>query len=256
MAQELAIVTGGAAGIGLAVTTRLAHFGDVVVADLDQAAVEAASQRGFDGQVIDVTSSSDWRRLAAYVRDRYGRLDTLVNNAGTAHIAALTDSTDEQIRRVLDTNVFSVLVGVRECWQLLRESHGNVVNIASVSALVGQDAAASYVASKGAVVSVTRALAVEGAPHGIRVNSVCPGSTMTDLLARHFASLPDGEEVRQRLEQRHPIGRLLTPDDIAPAIVQLSRPESAAITGTNVVVDGGLTATFDYGTSFAGGGNA
>jgi NAD(P)-dependent dehydrogenase (short-subunit alcohol dehydrogenase family) len=129
-----------------------------------------------------------------------------------------------------------------------------VVNVASVSALVGQDAAAAYVASKGAVVALTRALAVELAPHGVRVNSVCPGSTATPLLARHFDALPDGEQARQRLIERHPIGRLLTAEDIAPTIVHLTRPEAGAITGANFVVDGGLTATFDFGSSFAGGG--
>src|SRR5919107_665057 len=115
-------------------------------------------------------------------------------------------------------------------------------------AIVGQDAAAAYVASKGAVVAVTRALATELAAHGVRVNSVCPGSTMTPLLERHFASIPDGEEAHRRLVARHPIGRLLTPADVEPTIVHLTRPEAGAITGSNIVVDGGLTATFDYGT--------
>jgi NAD(P)-dependent dehydrogenase (short-subunit alcohol dehydrogenase family) len=99
-------------------------------------------------------------------------------------------------------------------------------------------------------------LAVELAPHGVRVNCVCPGSTDTPLLRRHFASIPQGEQARQRLIARHPIGRLLTPDDVAPAIALLASEAAAGVTGAVWVVDGGLTATFDYGTTFAGGGGA
>jgi NAD(P)-dependent dehydrogenase (short-subunit alcohol dehydrogenase family) len=254
MAAHVAVVTGGGSGIGLAVARLLREYGDVVVADRDPAALATARDAGYDAVEMDVTSSPDWRRLAGHVRERYGRLDTLVHNAGTAHIASLVDTSDADLKRVLDTNVLSVLIGTREMWALLVEGGGSVVNVASVSALVGQDRAAAYVASKGAVVAVTRALAVELAPHGVRVNSVCPGSTMTPLLERHFARLPDGEQAKQRLTERHPIGRLLTPADIAPTIVHLTRPETSAVTGTNVVVDGGLTATFDFGSSFAGGG--
>jgi NAD(P)-dependent dehydrogenase (short-subunit alcohol dehydrogenase family) len=254
MGTQLALVTGGASGIGLATARLLARHGEVIVVDRDRARLEAVAAEGFDTVEADVTSTDSWRALAASVRERHGRLDVLVHNAGTAHIAPLVKTPDEEFRRVLDTNVLSVLVGTREMWDLLVTARGCVVNVASVSALVGQDAAAAYVASKGAVVALTRALAVELAPHGVRVNSVCPGSTATPLLARHFDALPEGERARQRLIDRHPIGRLLTAEDIAPTIVHLTRPDASAITGANFVVDGGLTATFDFGSSFAGGG--
>jgi NAD(P)-dependent dehydrogenase (short-subunit alcohol dehydrogenase family) len=254
MGAQLALVTGGASGIGRATARLFAEHAQVVVVDRDRAQLAAAADEGFDTVEADVTSTDCWRRLAAHVRDRYGRLDVLVHNAGTAHIAPLVETPDEDLRRVLETNVLSVLVGTREMWDLLVAARGCVVNVASVSALVGQDAAAAYVASKGAVVALTRALAVELAPHGVRVNSVCPGSTATPLLDRHFDALPEGKQARNRLIQRHPIGRLLTAEDIAPTIVHLSRPSSGAITGANFVVDGGLTATFDFGSSFAGGG--
>lgn len=256
MDQRVSVVTGGGSGIGLAVARALFSAGPVVVADHDPAAIAAAAETGLDALEVDVTSTEAWRHLIRHVAARYGRLDILVHNAGTAHIASLPDTSDADFARVLDTNLLSVLLGTREAWDLLVASKGCVVNVASVSAVVGQDRAAAYVASKGAVVALTRALAVELAPHGVRVNSVSPGATMTPLLERHFASLPDGAEAKRRLAARHPIGRLLTPDDIAPTVVHLTRPEAAAITGTNVIVDGGLTATFDYGSSFAGGGAA
>lgn len=254
MGTHVSVVTGGGSGIGLAVARTLVAQGHVVVVDRDTSALADAKAEGFDAVHADVGSTDDWRHLIMHIRTRYGRLDALVHNAGTAHIAALVESSDQDFHRVLDTNVLSVLIGTREAWNLLVDSRGCVVNVASVSALVGQDRAAAYVASKGAVVALTRALAVEFAPHGVRVNSVCPGSTMTPLLERHFANLPEGEEAQRKLVQRHPIGRLLTPEDIAPTIVHLTQPSAAAVTGANFVVDGGLTATFDFGSSFAGGG--
>lgn len=252
MEGRVSVVTGGASGIGLATARALAHKGPVVVADRDVSAVERDAS--FDAVEVDVTSSEDWRRLVAHVDQHYGRIDALVHNAGTAHIASLRDTSDADLERVLRTNVLSVLIGTREAWDLLVRARGCVVNVASVAAVVGQDRAAAYVASKGAVVAVTRALAVELAPYSVRVNSVCPGSTDTPLLERHFARLPHGDEARRKLVDRHPIGRLLTPEDIAPTIVHLTEPGAAAITGANFIVDGGLTATFDFGSTFSGGG--
>lgn len=255
MGPFVAVVTGGGSGIGLATARLLAAQGaDVVVADVSEIALTTARVEGFTALRTDVSRSEDWARLAGFVAERHGRLDALVHNAGVAHIAPLVESTDEDIESVLRVNVLSVLYGTRACWDLLVAGGGSVVNVASVSALVGQDRSAAYVASKGAVVAVTRALAVELAPHGVRVNSVSPGTTLTPLLERHFASLPEGRRARARLEERHPIGRLLTPEDIAPTIVHLLGDGAAAMTGANVVVDGGLTATFDFGSSFAGGG--
>ena len=253
MGQRISVVTGGGSGIGLAVSKQLLEHGPVVAADRDAAALREAEREGCEAVQMDVTSTTDWRRLISHLDRAYGRLDALVHNAGTAHIASLVECTDDDLRTVLDTNVLSVLIGTREAWPLLVRSRGCVVNVASVSAVVGQDRAAAYVASKGAVVALTRALAVELAPHGVRVNSVCPGSTMTPLLARHFERLPHGEEAKQKLIERHPIGRLLTPEDVAPTVVHLTGPGAAAITGANFIVDGGLTATFDFGSSFAGG---
>jgi len=252
--ERVSLVTGGGSGIGLAAARLLRREGPVVVADRDTGACMAAAAEGFDTVTLDVREADQWDKAERHVRDRYGRLDALVHNAGTARIAPLRDTTEEQFLEILRVNLVSVFLGTRAMWDLLVAGRGCVVNVASVSALVGQDAAAAYVASKGGVVSLTRALAVELAPHGVRVNCVCPGSTDTPLLERHFASIPRGDEARDRLVQRHPIGRLLTAEDIAPAIALLASEQAAGVTGAVWVVDGGLTATFDYGTTFAGGG--
>jgi NAD(P)-dependent dehydrogenase (short-subunit alcohol dehydrogenase family) len=248
-------VTGGGSGIGLATARALREHGTVIVADVSDDAIAGAQDEGFETYHLDVRSTASWRALVAALRERHGRLDGLVHNAGIAPIAPLIETSDATVDDVLATNVRSILVGTRESWGLLAASRGSVVVVASVAALVGQDRSAAYVASKGAAVAVTRALALELAPHGVRVNSVCPGTTMTPMLRRHFASLPEPEEVVAHSVRRHPIGRLLVPEDIAPSIVHLLLPErSGAMTGANVVVDGGLTASFDYGNAFAGGG--
>jgi NAD(P)-dependent dehydrogenase (short-subunit alcohol dehydrogenase family) len=253
---RVSLVTGGAGGIGLAAAWLLRRDGPVVVADRDPGARMAAGAEGFDTVALDVREAAQWQAVERHLRERYGRLDVLVHNAGIARIAPLLETGEEQFLDVLRVNLVSVFLGTKCLWDLLVASRGSVVNVASVSALVGQDAAAAYVASKGGVVSLTRALAVELAPHGVRVNCVCPGSTDTPLLERHFDSIPSGEEARARLVERHPIGRLLTAEDIAPAIALLASEQAAGVTGAVWVVDGGLTATFDYGTTFAGGGGA
>lgn len=254
MDNRVTLVTGGAAGIGLAVARELRRYGPVIVADVDAQRLADAQAEGLHPYHLDVRSTDEWVRLAEFLRREYGRLDHLIHNAGIAPIAPLTEATDEQFDATYETNVRAILVGTRELWSLLVDSQASVVTIASAAALVGQNNSAGYVASKGAVVALTRALAVELAPHRVRVNSICPGTTDTPMLRAHFASLPDPEETRNHLIARHPIGRLLTPEDVAPTVVHLAVAElSGGTTGSNVVVDGGLTATFDYGTSFAGG---
>ena len=255
MDPRVSVVTGGASGIGLATARRLTSHGPVIVVDFDQAALEAAAGEGITPYRMDVSDAQAWAELAAHIGQTHGRLDALVHNAAMCRIAPLTDTTNDQFDATYATNVGSVLIGTRELWDLLTGSRGSIVNVASVAALVGQDRSAAYVASKGAVLALTRALAIELAPFGVRVNSVCPGTTMTPLLQRHFQSIPAGDETQAHLTRRHPLGRLLTPEDIAPSIVHLLFEETASgMTGTNIVIDGGLTASFDYGNSFSGGG--
>lgn len=256
MDRRVSLITGGASGIGLAIARMLRDAGPVYVADIDESALSAVEAEGLRPIRLDVADTAAWRGLASRLAAEEGRLDHLVHGAGVAPIAHLTDASDELIDRTYATNVRSVLVGTRELWDLLTASRGSVVSIASVAGVVGQAASAAYVASKGAVISVTRALAIELAPAGVRVNCVSPGTTLTPLLRAHFASLPDGDRAQAQITRRQPLGRLLTPEDIAPTVVHLLSPATAAgITGANYIVDGGLTASFDYGNDFAGGGS-
>lgn len=254
MDQRISVVTGGGSGIGRAVALLLKAHGPVVVPERNAESLERVAADGLVPFPMDVRETDDWRRLSAMLAERFGKVHNVVHNAGVAPIAPLIDSVDADLDLVWNTNVRSILVGTRELWSLLGAAQGSVVNVASVAGLVGQDASAAYVASKGAVIALTRALAIELAPSGVRVNCVSPGTTLTPLLERHFQSIPNGEQAREHMTRRHPLGRLLSPDDVAPTIVHLLSPESAGgITGANFVVDGGLTASFDYGNTFAGG---
>lgn len=252
MDQLVALVTGGGSGIGLETVKCLQQSHRVISADL---AFDASMSDSFGAhkQEIDVTSESAWRNLHALIQSDYGRLDSLVFAAGIAPIQGLSRTSSATIEKVIATNLTSIMLGVQVFWELLKSSKGSIVIVASVAGLVGQNSSAAYCASKGGAISLTRALATELAEFGIRVNSVSPGPTNTKMLQRHFGSLKNGEEARRRLVQRLPIGRLIEPEEVAKSIQFLLSSEASAITGTNLVIDGGLTATFDFGNEFAGG---
>jgi NAD(P)-dependent dehydrogenase (short-subunit alcohol dehydrogenase family) len=252
--DPLMLVTGASSGIGAAVTSELATHAQVIAADLHPPQQDHPTADTVEPRRLDVTDEGDWAELATDLQERPEPLAAIVHNAGTAIIRSVPDTTRQDFLHVLETNLLSVFLGTRALWDRIIRDGTSVVCVASVSALVGQDAASSYVASKGGLVAMVRELAVELAPHGARVNAVSPGSTSTPLLERHFAALDDGGAARDRLIARQPLGRLMQPSDIAPVIAFLCGPGSKGMNGANVVVDGGLTATFDYGSSFAGGG--
>jgi NAD(P)-dependent dehydrogenase (short-subunit alcohol dehydrogenase family) len=251
------VVTGAASGIGRSVALGLAEEGvaGLVLVDADEEALERLCGElpgGGSSQVStipgDVAEEKTWQVAECVVRE--GGLDALVNGAGVARIAGIEETAPEDWRRVVDVNLTSIYLGARHLFPSLRPG-GSVVNVASVAALVGQSRTPAYIASKGGVVSLTRGLAVDYAHRDVRVNVVCPGPTDTPLLRRHFELLGDPEEVRGQLERRVPLGRLLAPEDVAPLILFLASDEARMITGATFVVDGGLSATYDYGAGLA-----
>ena len=250
--EKVALITGGFSGIGREVAKALPADTKVLLADLPNGEVPQLDDR-CSAVSLDVSREDQWEAVAAHTA-QLGRLDYLVFSAGIAPIVSVGDTTAEIARKVLDINVASIITGVRVLWDQLVASTASVVIVGSVAGLVGQNKASAYVASKGAVMALTRALAIEFAPHDVRVNCVAPGPTDTPMIRQHFASLADPEGSRRGLERRMPLGRLLTPEEVAKSIVFLLSPDtSSGINGTTLVVDGGLTATFDYGGEFAGG---
>lgn len=243
----VALVTGAAGGIGRAVVQLLRRRGYAIVAeDISPKVSELAA--GSDGQIVpleaDVALTESARRAVGVAADRFGRLDVLVNNAGLFLRKPTEQCTDEDFDALMATNVRGAFIHAREALPSLAETRGSIVNLASISGLVGMPGQTVYSMTKGAIIQLTRQLAVEHAHRGIRVNAVAPGAVDTDFVARarDAAADPDPAASRAAAISQHPIGRILTPAEIAEAIVFLASPAASAITGAILPVDGGYVA--------------
>jgi NAD(P)-dependent dehydrogenase (short-subunit alcohol dehydrogenase family) len=251
---RIALVTGAGRGIGAATARALAAAGArVILTDLEAPAALADSLGGW-ALAQDVTSEADWDTVMAFARDTAGGLDILVNNAGLFLMKALSETTLEDWKRIQAVNVEGVFLGAKHAAPLLAEraskwrGGASIINLSSVAGLVGSAGTSAYNASKGAVRLLTKSLAMELAPLQIRANSVHPGvieTQMGDEVVAGFsaASGMGDNETRVVLAQRHPLGHMGDVVNIADAIVFLASDRSAFMTGSEVVVDGGLTAS-------------
>ena len=242
------VVTGAARGLGAAIAEACVRHGATVVltdvlADEVGAAAAALGERA-SAQTLDVSDPDSWQQLGAVLRNGNGCPDVLVNNAGIVQPAAIADISVADLRRALDVNVVGTFLGIQTFVELHRELHerrpGSIVNIASVRGMIGSSRAAGYCASKFAVRGLTKAAAVELGPDGIRVNAICPGPIESDMSTGNpqFAAM-DWDAYASRL----PLGHMGRPVDVADAVVWLASDASAFVTGIDLPVDGGLTAT-------------
>ncbi|MFD8424832.1 SDR family NAD(P)-dependent oxidoreductase [Streptomyces sp. NPDC059466] len=233
-----ALVTGGASGIGRATAELLAARGaQVAVLDLDLSQVE----KPLLGHRADVTDDTSVRRAVAAAAQDLGGLDVLVNNAGIGAQGTVEDNDDTEWHRVLDVNVLGMVRTTRAALPHLRESaHAAIVNTCSIAATAGLPQRAVYSASKGAVLSLTLAMAADHLREGIRVNCVNPGTADTPWVGRLLDAAPDPAAERAALEARQPSGRLVSAAEVAGAIAYLASPLSGATTGTALAVDGGM----------------
>lgn len=230
-----AIVTGGASGIGAAVVDLLrARGAHVIVFDRDV-------EPGEDAIRVDVTDAAG---VDAAVQDavaRLGGLDVLVNNAGIGAAGTVADNDDEEWHRVFDVNVVGMVRVTRAALPALRESSdAAIVNTCSVAATAGLPQRALYSATKGAVLSLTLAMAADHVGEGIRVNCVTPGTADTPWVGRLLDAAEDPQAERAALEARQPMGRLVSAAEVAEAIAYLASPAAASTTGTVLAVDGGM----------------
>ena len=247
VAGKVALISGGSGGIGAASAKLLAREGAaVVIADIlvDQGkATEAQiAEAGRRVQFVhlNVTSEESWRWAVKNAIDNFGRLDVVVNSAGVVHRAGVEETTVEDWDRVMDVNVKGVFLGTRAAISDLRKAGGgSIINISSINGLVGSaNSGSSYHASKGAVRIFSKSAAIQYAKDKIRVNSVHPGYVDSPM-TQAYHSVP---EVRQERIGKTPIGRIGTPEDIASGILYLASDESSFVTGSELVIDGGMTA--------------
>jgi NAD(P)-dependent dehydrogenase (short-subunit alcohol dehydrogenase family) len=234
----IAVVTGGASGIGAAVAEELDSRG-ATVAIVDRA---IDGEPTFHAEVADITSDAEVRAAIGRIGARFGAIDILVNNAGIGAAGDIAANDDDEWRRVFDVNVLGIARVTRAALPWLERSDAAaVVNTASVAATNGLPNRALYSATKGAVLSLTYAMAADHLAAGIRVNAVAPGTADTPWVQRLLAAADDPEATAENLRRRQPMGRLVSAGEVAFAVANLASPRAASTTGTVATVDGGLT---------------
>lgn len=242
-----AIVTGAGSGIGRSIALRLASEGArIVLADLDENAANTVSDE-ISGdtlvQRVDVTKAADMEALVARVVSEWGGLDVMVNNAGVGIAATAEDTSEEDYDKVMDVCVRGTFLGMKYAIPAIRDSGGGaVVNMSSIAALVGLKDRAIYCAAKGAILSMTRAAAIDHVEEGVRINCIAPGTVDTPWVQRITSGYDDPEKARETMKARQPHGRLVTSDEIAAMAAYLASDEAGSVIGTCMVVDGGMTA--------------
>jgi len=249
LAHKIAAVTGAGSGIGQAIALLFAAEGARVYAfDLDPEGLRETEAKAAYGLTIsthrlDVTQSDQVRAAWEMIVRESGRLDILVNNAGVG-VAASVDQTEEaDWDRIMAVNMKGVFLGCKYGVPIMKNQGGGVIiNMASVAGMIGVKDRAAYAASKAGVIGLTKAMAVDHAADGIRVNCICPGTVDSPWVGRILADRPDPAAERKAMEARQLLGRMGTPEEIAHAALYLAQPQAAYVHGTALVIDGGLTA--------------
>ena len=248
--NKVALVTGGAPrpGLGSAIADKFASEGAFVfLTDIDEngciASLDVIKNNGGQGAALkhNVTDEKDWDNVFAAIKEQKGQLDILVNNAGISQLGTIDSATSEEYLRVMDTNMHSVFYGTKRAVAMMRETGngGNIINMSSISGIVGIPGNVAYSAAKAGVRLMTKTVAMETAKENIRVNSIHPGLIDTNLLA---GAKQENAENWDMFVQAIPMGRLGDPEDIANCALFLASDQGKYITGAELVVDGGVTA--------------
>jgi 2-keto-3-deoxy-L-fuconate dehydrogenase len=231
MTQRVVLVTGAAGGIGTAIVNRFRRDGEIVVgSDLANSDID-----------VDITNRSSIEAAVAKVLAEHGRIDVLCNNAGIAAVGDVVDASIEDWTSTFAVNVFGLASMSRAVLPHMRASQsGVIINTCSVAASVGLVQRAVYSASKGAVLALTKAMAADELPYGIRVNSVSPGTVWSPWVERVVATTPDPAATVDAMRKRQPLGRMVSVEEVADAVAYLASP-STFTTGSDFLLDGGMT---------------
>jgi len=245
--SKLAVVTGAASGVGKAVAARLLDQGHNVIG-IDRTWPNSVPQNNLIQIVGDVSSDETWSRVASeFKRHPEQPLGMLVINAAKLAVGPLLDLSDESIQETFEVNVWGAIKALKTCLpSMLERGEGKVVAVASVDAFIAEQNLSAYCTSKAALLQLIRTVAVDYAGAGIRANTVCPGAIDTPFFRQHVDAAENPEEFLKVKTDRHPAGRILLPEDVASAVLYLLSDDSRGVNGTQITVDGGLTATFDY----------
>jgi NAD(P)-dependent dehydrogenase (short-subunit alcohol dehydrogenase family) len=245
---KVTVLTGAAGGMGRVAVERFAAEGSTVIAcdvveDPGEEVVARARESSGEYLRTDVSSEHEVAALFARVRERHGRVDVLYNNHGVMVGKPFLETSIDDFDRVIAANLRSVFLTSLHAARLMAErGAGSIVQIASVGGIVGFPGMAAYGAAKGGVVQLTRSMATDLAPHGIRVNAICPGVIDTPMPRRYLENVPDKEGAWRQMEAMHLLKRLGRPQEVVSAALYLASDEASFMTGAVVPVDGGLTA--------------
>jgi NAD(P)-dependent dehydrogenase (short-subunit alcohol dehydrogenase family) len=246
LSNRVALITGGNRGIGLATARLFAKEGaKIMLFARDQVKGESEAKSFPDAHFIqgDVAKAEDCRRAIDESIRLSGRLDILVNCAGVIYRnRTVEQTTEDEWDATFDVNVKGTFLMCKYAVHALREQKGCIVNMSSYVGLVGFRGASAYAASKAAIINLTRSMALDHAREGVRVNAVCPGSVDTEMIHAAWEKFGDVNEARRLWAEKHPMGRIAQPDEVAQAVLFLASDDAGFITGTALAVDGGLTA--------------
>lgn len=237
--NRIVLVTGATTGIGLATIRRLHREGATVVA-AHRRDSNTVDVDGAPSVKLDVRSEEDWSRIVDEIVGKFGRLDILINNAGVRESGLVEETSLDQWRHLVDTNLTSIFLGCRAVAPVMKENKsGAIVNVGSITGIRGTENMAAYSASKSGVTAFTASIALDFAPFNIRANAVCPAAIETRMVSDWLEGTPDPDEATKAVLAKHPLGRIGRPEEVAAVIAFLASDDAGFMTGLSIPVDGG-----------------